>query len=95
MRNRVGQLQIRGHVFPGHPGEMSPGGEAALRLWENPFVETIEERSYHCEAAANTSHDLQSWLKASVIYQFLARDGDMSYNDFDGHKIRLRCTLVF
>jgi len=76
-------------------GKWHVGLRGAFRLRENPFEDTIEPRSYYYEAGANISYNLQSWLKASMIYQFLARNGEMSYNDFDGQRIRLRCTLLF
>jgi hypothetical protein len=76
-------------------GKWHVGLRGAFRLRENPYEDTIERRSYNYEAGATLSYNLQSWLKASMIYQFLARDGEMSYNDFDGQRIRLRFTLVF
>jgi hypothetical protein len=71
------------------------GLRGAFRLRENPFEDTIERRSYNYEAGATISYNLQSWLKASIIYQFLARNGEISYNDFEGQRIRLRFTLLF
>jgi hypothetical protein len=71
------------------------GLTGAFRLRETPYEKTSERTSYNYEASANISYNLQSWLKASMIYQFLARDGEMSYNDFTGQRIRLRFTLVF
>jgi len=71
------------------------GLRGAFRLTENPFENRTKTRSYYFEAGANISYNLQSWLKASMIYQFLARRGEMSYNDFDGQRIRLRFTFVF
>jgi hypothetical protein len=76
-------------------GKWHLGVRGAYRLRENPFEDTIEERSHYYEAGANISYNLQSWLKASMIYQFLARDGDMGYNDFDGHRIRFRFMFLF
>ena len=71
------------------------GARGSVRLRENSFENTIERRSYNYEAGANISYNLQNWLKASMIYQFLARNGEMSYNDFDGQRIRFRVTLLF
>ena len=76
-------------------GKWHVGLRGAFRLRENPNENTIEPRSYNYEAGANISYNLQSWLKASMIYQFLARNGEMSYNDFEGQRIRLRFTLLF
>jgi hypothetical protein len=71
------------------------GLRGAFRLTENPSENRITLRSYYYEAGANISYNLQSWLKVSMVYQFLARNGDMSYNDFDGQRFRLRFTLLF
>ena len=76
-------------------GKWHAGLRGAFRLTENPFEDRINTRSYYYEAGANISYNLQSWLKASMIYQFLARNGEISYNNFNAQKIRLRFTLVF
>jgi len=76
-------------------GKWHVGLRGAFRLRQNPYENTIEHRSYNYEVGATISYNLQSWLKASMIYQFLARNGEMSYNDFDGQRLRLRFTLLF
>lgn len=66
-----------------------------FRIRENPFQDAVEGTSLNYEAGANISYNLQSWLKGSIIYQFLARDGDMDYNDFEGQRIRFRIFFYF
>jgi hypothetical protein len=73
----------------------SVGALGIFRLRESTFEHAIEAKSHHYEAGANISYNLQSWLKASMIYQFLARDGDLDYNDFDAQRIRFRVFLYF
>ena len=81
------QQDIRGKWYVGLRG--------AFRLRQNPYENTIETRTYNYEVGANISYNLQGWLKASMIYQFLARNGEISYNDFEGQRIRLRFALLF
>ncbi len=71
------------------------GALGVFRIRENPFEDAIEGTSFNYEAGANISYHLQSWLKASIIYQFLARDGDMNYNDFQGQRVRFQIFLYF
>jgi hypothetical protein len=73
----------------------SLGASGSFRLRESPFEEAIESVTYHYRASGNILYNLQSWLKASMIYQFVARDGDMGYNNFNGHRIRLRIRIDF
>jgi hypothetical protein len=76
-------------------GRWNAGLRGAFRLTETPLESATSPKSYNYEAGATISYNLQSWLKVSMVYQFLARNGEMSYNDFDGQRIRLRFTLVF
>ena len=71
------------------------GATGSFRIRQNPFEDALEPTSFQYRAGANISYNLQSWLKASMIYQFLARDGDMSYNDFDCQRIHLRILVIF
>lgn len=73
----------------------SLGARGAYRLRESPFEEAIEQTSNEYRASANILYNLQSWLQASIIYQFLARQGDIGYNDFDSHRIRLQLRVFF
>jgi hypothetical protein len=76
-------------------GKWNLGLRGAFRISENPFENRTKIRNYYYEAGANISYNLQSWLEVSMVYQFLARDAEMSYNDFNGQRIRLRIMLVF
>ena len=71
------------------------GVRGSFRLRENPFERAIESRTNQYSAGADLSYSLQTWLKASLNYEFLARRGEMSYNDFDAQRIRLRILLSF
>ncbi len=73
----------------------SVGARGSFRLRENPFESAVEQESYHYRATGNISYNLQTWLRASVIYQFLARDGEISYNDFTGQRVRLQIRADF
>ncbi len=71
------------------------GIRGSFRIRQSNFDNAPEPTSYQYRAGANVSYNLQSWLKASMIYQFLARKGDLGYNDFTGHRIRLRIMATF
>jgi hypothetical protein len=71
------------------------GALGAFRIRESPFQDAVEGTSFNYEAGANISYNLQSWLKTSIIYQFLARNGEMDYNDFQGQRVRFQIFLYF
>ncbi len=71
------------------------GIRGSFRIRQSNFENAVEPTSYQYRAGANVSYNLQSWLKASMVYQFLARNGDLSYNDFTGQRIRLRIMATF
>ncbi len=71
------------------------GARGVYRRRESPFENAIEDYSNNYEADAKVSYHLQSWLQGSIIYQFLARDGQLGYNDFQAHRIRLQVRLAF
>jgi hypothetical protein len=91
-------VNYRFAVFVTHKirGKWHLGVRGAYRLRQSSLSrEVAESTSHYYEAGANISYNLQSWLEASMIYQFLARNGEMGYNDFDGQRIRFRITLLF
>jgi hypothetical protein len=73
----------------------SMGARGAFRFRESPFEGALEQESYEYRAGANVLYNFQSWLQAAMIYQFIARQGDIGYNDFDSQRIRLQILAAF
>ncbi len=71
------------------------GARGSFRIRQNLYEKALEPTTFDYRAGLNVAYNLQSWLKASVIYQFLAHDGDMGYNNFDAQRVRLRIRVIF
>lgn len=60
------------------------------------MLDDSSERDYSdYEAGASLTYRIQTWLTASLMYQFLARQGDFDYNTFHSQRAQFRILVSF